>query len=461
MAAVTLNIIQNTIPGITSNDLKYVVYKAVDYPAETASQTFAPPHNERTISFPGLERTNYIWKLFKMSGMTIVEQLESFQVVPDNDGVIYKSPELIQVDITPGFTAGATVAVLDGSSGTEDWRGFEIYVERLGIGTMKKGLDYTWNINTGTFTLIVIGDSFQHLEFYNITFGLIVGGSSGIIAPSTFGGQKIITNTDSLSAGDVGKDIIIKGAAPYFEVQLPDVTTVPSGKVYFIEGGVGSHKCVRFKTQSGQTIDFLKGARTDVKVGVSESFWLYREAGASQWRIKSAVGNFAQVGRIITTDADITDEFNVLELNGATVSVTEYARLYEDYVTQLDSAQVVTFANWSVGNNKYKWSLASGGVFHVPDRRNVYSRNWDGTILPGVFQDWQFPDHKHEESIGTLPATLFGRGASRIPGGYNSSNHTQTDLTSGIVDMSGNPIPSNVGLDVRPVTVVERKFVLV
>jgi hypothetical protein len=83
----------------------------------------------------------------------------------------YKSPIQIQADATTGLTSGTNTFTFDGAAGKYDWRGYEMYPERIGQGTMVRGRDYSWNVNTGKFDLLLSGDVFQPLEFFNVTFG--------------------------------------------------------------------------------------------------------------------------------------------------------------------------------------------------------------------------------------------------------------------------------------------------
>ena len=84
----------------------------------------------------------------------------------------YIAPIQIQAGVTTGFISGVTSFAFDGTSGTQDWRGYDIFPERIGQGTMIRDVQYTWNISTGRFDLLQIGDKFQPSEYFNITFGL-------------------------------------------------------------------------------------------------------------------------------------------------------------------------------------------------------------------------------------------------------------------------------------------------
>lgn len=392
--SVDLSIYVGALPTITTDDVRIDVATAADPNTTVTSQLFNPPHPQRTVMFPGLSRINYIFTVRKIDGTdhtTIISQLGQFDVVPDDNSITFKVPFQVLVGTTPGFTAGATSVVLDGTGGKEDWRGFTIHPERIGQGTMKLGVDYTWDSVTGEWDLITTDDSFQDGEYFFVSFDPINGQGSGVTPPPTvltglFSDKLIVTGTATLTSADMGKKIIIKGASNSFVVTLPDLTGVTELVPFWIESGIGSHKTVRLQTTSGQTIDWLKGSRTDLKICPNESLVIYKEIVGpdQQWRVHDSDGNFKQVGRIISTYAALADEFNCLELNGADVNINDYSRLYEDFVLHLTNT--VSYASWSTGANKYKFSVASGSVFKVPDLRGIYLRNSDGSLATGTFQ---------------------------------------------------------------------------
>lgn len=94
--------------------------------------------------------------------------------------LIYKKPVVIQVGVTAGFVANQNTATLDGSNNTDDWRGWEIIMERPPLGTMKKDIDYSYNVNTGVLTLLKPGDSFQLNEFFIVSFELSEGATPAV-----------------------------------------------------------------------------------------------------------------------------------------------------------------------------------------------------------------------------------------------------------------------------------------
>lgn len=116
----------------------------------------------------GVEYTNSNGVLSKWRGLIETEA----PVYSFGSGLQYRQPELLQAGVTPGFTSGVNTVTFDGTDGAPDFRGWEIIPERIGQGTMKKNIDYTWDIVTGEWTLLEYLDTFQDTEYFFIQFVL-------------------------------------------------------------------------------------------------------------------------------------------------------------------------------------------------------------------------------------------------------------------------------------------------
>lgn len=85
--------------------------------------------------------------------------------------VIVRNDEQIQVSVTPGLVAGSSSFTFDGTLGKPDYRGYEIVIsEYTGRSPMIKGLDFSWNYNTGEFNLLLPGDSLRDQQWYSVHF---------------------------------------------------------------------------------------------------------------------------------------------------------------------------------------------------------------------------------------------------------------------------------------------------
>jgi hypothetical protein len=78
--------------------------------------------------------------------------------------LFYKKPLLVQAGVTAGFNSGVNFNVFS------DWINWEIIPERIGAGTMKLGIDYSWDKTTGTWTLLKVSDVFALNEYFFIQF---------------------------------------------------------------------------------------------------------------------------------------------------------------------------------------------------------------------------------------------------------------------------------------------------
>lgn len=415
MSTVALDIFTGAYPTITVNDITVKVYAQSDPLSIITSLTHGAPHLADTWSFPGLARTNLLFRIFEtipISG-TVVRQLGGdMNVVPGTaNGVAYKATAQIEADVTTGMSSGVNSFTFDGTSGTQDWRGWNISTaDRMGgIGPMKKTVDYSWNPTTGKFMLLQAGDVFAVNEWFNIEFDTQVTDTTSSVPVSVplFSTPKIITADYTVSAGaDFGGLLIIKPAGNYLELTLPDIATVAAGRLLTIEmAPFSGNKCAKIKTAAGQVIDWKAGGLGALYITPQESISLYRfidPAGpTNMYRVYNPFGNFLRVGEQVTDDNIPANVFNKILLDGTILDNKQYARIYNEYVLGLPPGEVVNYDDWTTANNKYKFSLANGasmadaGKFRIPDKRGRFERITDGVRLPGDFEAQDLQTHRH------------------------------------------------------------------
>ena len=429
------------------------------------------PHPNRSWAFYGLDDgINYTVKFQKYVGSTWIDIPGFlFTFTTDNPEVTYKAPLQIQPDNTIGFVSGVNSVVFDGSAGKDDWRGFDIQPERIGTGTMVRGLHYTWDPTTGTWTLLAVGDLFQSLEYFIVNFSLLTSQTGGgQVASGKQWGQATVKNANyQILDSDFGNKIIAKGAGDYFELTMPDIATIPEGKLIYIESGIGNHFCMGIKAfNNAQKFDWLEGNRSILYMGRCEGISIYREvidSTHSQWRVHTSEGNFKTVGNDFHSYADPSDLVNALLLDGGGtgVSVLKYARLYNDHVLKQDPSKVCSFADWSTGNNKYKFSFANGsGFFHIPDTRDMFLRNTSAGRDVGIFVDHAMMDHAHSIARGDSYNGSSQQSAKKAGGGQGSN--LQTDMISkGIIGLDGTPLTTHIATETRPVSLSTNHFITV
>lgn len=393
MATVTPRIYTGAFPTI-SNPIKYALFAASDPLAEVESQTFAAPHPMRAVSFPGLERINYILRIYEMSGgLPIRTLVDDFNFNPDNNELAYKAPEIIICGITPGFDAGASSFVFDGTAGKPDWRTWTPIMQPPGFSPWLEGYNYTWDAVTGTLTMID-GQTFESEFRVLAEFETIVdaGATGGVPTGRMFGEVLEVTTNITLTADDFGKKILINPASTYLKITLPAITSVVQNKTIFFETGVdtGTPYCVEIEASGGATWAFGSAGRTSMFMVANETFTAYRY-GAS-WHVQDAVGNYKTVGEQVASDNDAI--YGGIIMQGQALSSTQYKRLYNEYVLQLPAGQVVNYVDWAT--NPTKWSYVDGfGNFRVPDRRGMHERNADASHVPGVYLPAAVGPHTH------------------------------------------------------------------
>lgn len=401
MATVVLNLYSWNFPTIT-NRLRMSVFLQTDPQAFIASQIDAVAgHPARVWSFPGLARENYGVVLDEIDvSDNVVRQIAYFDVVPaEMETPVCRDDEQIQVDTAlSGLVSGTNTATFDGTAGVPDYRGWEIVVSELtGRGIMVKTfLDYSWDSVTGVLTLLQSGDVFSTGTWFHIHFNC-QSSTAGNSVPTVFDfGIRVIDSDTTLTADDFGKKLIVDPGAILINVTLPVVTTVPQGRRLFVEVSNSSARCVKFIPVGATPINFLNG---NLYACPNESFSIYRHIispGVNEWRICEADGNFKTVGQMVGDDSVALGVWNKKLLDGSIELADRYARLYNEVVLNLPVGQVVLFADWATGNNKYYYSLTNGsGQFHFPDRRGIFEKNKGSAGKAGDFDQQQIGPHTH------------------------------------------------------------------
>jgi hypothetical protein len=104
-------------------------------------------------------------------------------------GLVYKKPIYVIAGSTVGFTPGTNTATMDGTNGTDDWRGWTPIITRAGV--MRPGVDYSWDPLTGILTLLLAGDKFGPSENFFVQFEFRTG---AVPVPGLTTNQSAIAN---------------------------------------------------------------------------------------------------------------------------------------------------------------------------------------------------------------------------------------------------------------------------
>lgn len=154
--------IQKYEPVFLQKLLGYPLYKA--FVAGMSVTAPATPDQRFLNILYGCEYTDLNGYLRKWKGLILTDS----PIYNLAGGQVYKPPVYITAGTTAGFTPNTNTATMDGTNGTDDWRGWTPILSR---GTIQRpGVDYSWNPQTGVLQLLAPGDVFGPAEFLFTTF---------------------------------------------------------------------------------------------------------------------------------------------------------------------------------------------------------------------------------------------------------------------------------------------------
>jgi hypothetical protein len=457
----------NTTARATSNPNRVNLYKEDSPFAILDYKEYPAPHAERVWIFTDLvpgENYFYRWIEVDNNGNTLQQYASQHFTVPAYGALKVKAPIEWVTNITPGFISGTNTATFDGTNGTEDLRGWEIDPNEPGLGPFWKDhvgdLGYSWDKNTGTFTLLQPGLIFDVFERIHVTFLPKVIASSPPNLRDAWNGDIYITTTYQLLETDFGKNAIVDGE-PYIKITLPDINTVAPGRLLYVECG-GNTKCAEFICGGGNSniINYPKPGKNSLFICTSETLAIYRRKVSnvlSVWCVKFADGNFKTVGEHVTEYQ--TDVINKVPLTNAIYNKNSYARLY-DYILSLPPLQVVAFGDWQFITNRYRYSTAdANGDFHVPDFSGKYERPTAGEAA-GAYLLGSVGPHTH-------PVKVIYEGNDGSPFNKQGQVLRKSDADTGAgteqagSDINNYAIESNTGTENMPNSIIVNMYVRV
>jgi hypothetical protein len=377
-------------------------------------------------------------------------------------GSIVRDDLFLTADSTTGFASASGVGNCFYTDST--LIGWKFEIERRGFGTMQPDAEYSYDDTIGKWLLLPTLDtptpSIQPGEIFIIKFQpqlVTTTGPSSSAAGVMFDDCFDVTADITLDNSYMGKCGLIAGASDHLTVTLPLLSSVVNNKMIgFISEG-GSHINATIQAAGTDTIKFLNGLPTKAIMGQSEFITLFKKNGV--WNVGPREGNYKTVGEIFNSySKDDSVILNAVFANGQALSRATYPRLY-NHMLQLDSSEVVNDTNWNNNslNNKGKWSTGDGSTtFRVPllyktvdGSNNILSSGFlegaDGTIRKaGSLDPTQMIDHRHSQTIGTLPTSIWSRlltslmaGITQIGNYYRTGSNTGTDLTSSPCKIDG------------------------
>jgi|SRR6185437_9473459 len=127
------------------------------YKAFVAGMAVTPTPDQRFLDILyGKEYTDFQGRLQKWKGIIVTDS----PIFTISGNLAYKKPVYVTAGTTPGFVPNTNTATLDGTNGTDDWRGWTPIHFRDG-SPIYPDVDYSWDIDTGVLTLLTDGDVWE------------------------------------------------------------------------------------------------------------------------------------------------------------------------------------------------------------------------------------------------------------------------------------------------------------
>ena len=412
-------------------------------------------------TFTGLQNVVYYYQLFQspdhLADGTV---LNYFDVQPNQNAYNIRDNLYLRADISSFFASNTNFYGQDSSLIGWNW-----YLESPSLGTLNYGETWTKTV-AGVATTIddLAADGFKYLQagylignderavihFYPQLSATSTPQSSTMISQTT-----LLTTTTTLTNSAAGQEFELEGGGGYFQVNLPDIATVPDSVPIFFNSAGGSHVNVGIAAFAGQVLQWFDnqanlGSNTRASIiylGQGENIWISRFTypdGSKRWLVKGDTAGIRMVGETVYDWSKMP--LNTVLANGQYLSRANYARLWA-WVQNLEAGCLIADssfdntssfdgANYFINHGKYTTGDGST-TFRVPNLTSTsgagagFLRMIDGSgRLPGSFQIDSMAIHQHEGTTGTLGSSLFGKGRSRLKGNYNGQATGQTDLVS-------------------------------
>jgi hypothetical protein len=449
--------------------------------------TFAlpKPYSAQTQlhTFLGLENVVWYYQLFESPDGSATGTVRCFfDIQPNQNSYNVRDDLYLVADISPFFISGPTATRYGPDSSLPGWNWG---LERIAQGTQqplvkyvktKAGVDTTQDdLDADGWRLAVTGDVIGPNEEWNMRFLPQLAATSSPSTANLISATNILTANTTLDNSAIGQAFWLMGGGGYFEVQLPDATTVPDNQpLYFMSNG-GSHINVSLKCFAGQQIQWFKNQSdlnsntlaSRIVLGQVENMAIYKVTMADssvRWVILYGAEGAKAVGEIVHSYSRIGLNYLFLDGNQG-LSRTTYARAW-DFISGLDASCVVSGGSWNAtatvdgqtyNTNHGKFSTGDGSTtFGVPKIFDYgFLRAKSGTVggapfqgFPGDLQTLQLLNHTQNTLIGNLPGSPNGHGPTASIGNYNNQRNTLSDLTGPPFTVPG---PGNLGVAITRV----------
>jgi len=272
---------------------------------------------------------------------------------------------------------------------------------------------------------------------------------------SVFTDFKTIVADTTLDSTYYDNLVNLTGTLVKLVVTMPLISTIPDGKFFYFKTKGGAQNQTRLLCQgsdkfSCEGINPSSALLPEMWVGKGEYIWVYVLDGV--FEVVGCSSSILQVGERFP--AGFKSHPNTLPEDDGFIDGDEWPRVWWWVNNVLPATHRITNDALSIGGTRAQDSTGQFIIhstlkkMRMPNTQglserglksfNTYGTDADRAVdYPGGYQEQQLMKHKHEQAVGALPSTLFGRGIlTRLMGLYNGTGTGRTDLVSDPVDSS-------------------------
>jgi hypothetical protein len=303
----------------------------------------------------------------------------------NQNSVLVRMPDYLEVDVTPGFNSGA-IKYTDSS-----YIGWDYLLRRNPVTMIPDDTDATdptihKDLSEGSFELITFEDTFQPNEVFIVEFipQVIVTAPAGTPSP-VFSTGRIITASETLTGADVGKALFLQGAGLSLALGLPTLAGLPDYAFLYLYSNGGIHINAGL-IGAGTDKILVRDQQSSMYLGQAETVRLFKANGV--WNLDSPVPGVLQVGDFVYNYG--LTRLNTVQCAGQLLARANYPRLWA-WVQTLDSASIVSDTAWNstfvthnggmVYTKKGCFSTGDGSTtFRMPLLSNMILKGVDGAV---------------------------------------------------------------------------------
>lgn len=420
---------------VSTSDIILVVRESSAPLAEVFRQFYAAPHSQRNLTVDPLNPVMHIVQIWTTTDGTTLLQLKG-QCDIDASLTSNLAFDFIQFIVGRGNGTPSFDPVADQPQYVNTNLDGKTYVVfKPGFGGLYWGVDIQ-TITGGGFEYIN-GQMFSADEEYTVMVSNLVASSvssSGSGYPSDV---VSISGSITFSSLHFNKLIEVSSSNPLVGINITDINVIPDGTVFGINthnytAAPGFVQATALQLPSGKYVQLFGINRNIIYLGLGEEITLIKKG--AYLRIVDWVGDHRRLGERIFTDGK--PPVNSLPETGSWYLKSSYPRIFEWYVNELPLTDLGTGTDDVTPDaaNKTKWIIGAN-KFWVPDRRNLFNRNTDGTRVSGDLQAEMVGPHTHpvkppeSNSTAGFGKTATGNDAAEGTGIaiYNTNNNSGTE----------------------------------